>query len=161
MNKIYQKAIDNRIQYHSKQINEIKKLNDSKPVWSEPRKLFKRKHGKSRFEPFGVPTGTLGVYRIIYEPSGETMYVGRGVGISGRLSRHRMVFLNKGKDVINPGGTSLPSAVGQHMYKFDTHRKNWLFSWCSIGNISLSKEYEDLSIKFEKPLFSSEYHGGN
>jgi len=123
--------------------------------------LFKRKHGKSRFEPFGIPTGTMGVYRIIYEPSGETMYIGRGVDISGRLSRHRMVFLNKGKDKKNPGGTTNPSAVGQNMYKFDTYRRHWMFSWCSIGNKSLSKEYEDLSIKFEKPLFSSEYHGGN
>ena len=159
MNILYQEAVNNRIQYHSKQINKIKKLNDSKPVWSEPKKLFKRKHGKSRFEPFGIPTGTMGVYRIIYEPTGETMSIGCGV-IPNRLYRHRLVFLNKGKDVSNPGGTTNGSATAGHMYKHDTHKKNWVFSWCDIGNKSLSEEYEDLLIKLEKPLFNKESMGG-
>ena len=68
---IYQEAINNKTQYHSEQIGRLKELNNRKPEWSEPKKLFKKKHGKTRFEAFGVPTGTIGVYRIIYEPTGE------------------------------------------------------------------------------------------
>ena len=159
MDTIYQEAINNRIQYHSEQVGRMKELNNIKPVWSEPRKLFKRKHGKLRFEPFGIPTNTMGVYRIIYEPTGETMSIGCGV-IPSRLLRHRLVFLNKGKDVSNPGGTTNGSATAGHMYKHDTHKKNWVFSWCDIGNKSLSEEYEDLLIKLEKPLFNKESMGG-
>ena len=156
---IYQEAVNNRIQYHSEQIGRMKELNNSKPVWSEPRKLFKKKHGKLKFEPFGVPTNTIGVYSIIYKPTMETMSIGCGI-IASRLFRHRLVFLNKGKDVSNPGGTTNGSATGGHMYKHDTHRKNWLFSWCSISNKSLGREYENLLIKTEKPLFNKEFMGG-
>ena len=156
---IYQEAINNQIQYHSEQIDRIKELNKN-PVWSEPRKLFKKKHGKTNFEPFGVSGRTIGVYRIIYEPTGETMSIGCGV-VSNRLGRHRNVFLNKGKDIsYSVSGTTTGSATGGHMYKFDTYRKNWLFSWCSISNRSLANECEDLLIKTEKPLFNNESMGG-
>ena len=156
---IYQEAINNKIQYHSEQIGRIKELSNREPVWSEPRKLFKKKPGKINFEPFRVPGGTIGVYRIIYEPTMETLSIGCGI-VSSRLYRHRLVFLNKGKDVSNPGGTTNGSATAGHMYKHDTHKKNWVFSWCDIGNKSLSEEYEDLLIKLEKPLFNKESMGG-
>ena len=159
MNTIYQEAINNQIQYHSEQVGRMKELNNKDEVWSEPIKLFKRKHGKLRFEPFGVPVGTIGVYRIIYEPSGETMYIGCGL-IPTRLHRHRNVFLNSGKDYLSPGGSSNGSAAAGHMYRYNTHRKNWLFSWCSISNRSLANECEDLLIKTEKPLFNDESMGG-
>jgi hypothetical protein len=158
MDTIYQEARNNRIQYHSEEIGRIKELNKN-PVWSEPRKLFKKKHGKTKFEPFGVSTGTIGVYRIIYEPTMETLSIGCGI-VASRLNRHRSVFLNKGKDYLSPGGSSNGSACGGHMYKYNTHRKNWLFSWCSIDNRSLAREYEDLLIKLEKPLFNKEWMGG-
>ena len=156
---MYQEAVNNRIQYHSEQIGRIKELSNRTPEWSEPRKLFKKKNGKLRFEPFGVPNGTIGIYRIIYEPTGETMSIGCGV-VASRLSRHRIVFLNKGKDVSNPGGTTNGSATGGHMYKYDAHRKNWLFSWCSIENKSLAEEYEDLLINLEEPEFNSKHMAG-
>tara|TARA_R100000008_G_scaffold30567_1_gene17010 strand:- start:188 stop:670 length:483 start_codon:yes stop_codon:yes gene_type:complete len=159
MDKIYNEAIGNRIQHHSEEIGRIKALGSVEPVWSKVRKLFKKKHGKTKYEPFGVPRGTVGVYRIIYEPTGETMSIGCGI-VTNRLSRHRSVFLNKGKDIINPGGTSNGSATGGHMYKYDTYSKNWLFSWCDIGNKSLAEEYEDLLIKLEKPPFNKECMGG-
>ena len=159
MDTIYQEAINNKIQYHSEQIGRIKELNNRKPEWSEPKKLFKKKHGKTNFEPFGVPVGTIGVYRIIYKPTGETMSIGCGI-VASRLNRHRVVFLNKGKDYLSPGGSSNGSATGGHMYKYDTHRKNWMFSWCSISNKSLANECEDLLIKTEKPLFNHESMGG-
>jgi hypothetical protein len=159
VDKIYQEAVNNRIQYHSEHVGRIKELGNRNPEWSEPRKLFNKKYGKLKFEPFGVPTGTIGVYRIIYELTGETMSVGCGI-IPPRLLRHRQVFLNGGKDITNPGGTTNGSATAGHMYKYDTYRKNWLFSWCSIGNKSLAEEYEDLLIKTEKPLFNNESMGG-
>ena len=157
---IYQEAINNKIQYHSEQIGRIKELSNREPVWSEPRKLFKKKHGKTKFEPFGVPVGTIGVYRIIYEPTMETLSIGCGL-VGARLAVHRRIFLNKGKDIsYSVSGTTTGSATGGHMYKHDTYRKNWLFSWCSIGNKSLAEEYEDLLIKTEKPLFNNESMGG-
>jgi len=159
VDKIYQKAVNNCIQYHSEQIGKIEESKNRKQVWSEPKKLFKKKHGKIRFEPFGVPSGTIGVYKIIYEPTGETMSIGCGV-VPNRLSRHRVVFLNKGKDVSNPGGTTNGSATAGHMYKHDTHRHNWSFIWHFIGNKSLAEKYEDLLIKTEKPLFNNESMGG-
>ena len=159
MDIIYQEAVNNRIQYHSEQIGRVKELSNRKPEWSEPRKLFKKKHGKTRFEPFRVPNGTIGIYKIIYEPTGEIASIGCGI-VASRLGRHRSVFLNKGKDITNPGGTTNGSATGGHMYKHDTHRKNWLFSWCTIGNRSLADEYEDLLIKTEKSLFNHESMGG-
>jgi len=159
MDIIYQEAINNKIQYHSEQVGRIKELSNREPEWSEPRKLFKKKYGKIRFEPLGVPTDTIGVYRIIYKPTDETMSIGCGI-IQSRLCRHRTVFLNKGKDYLSPGGSSNGSATGGHMYKYDTHRKNWMFSWCSISNKSLGREYENLLIKTEKPLFNKEFMGG-
>ena len=160
---ILQEAINIQLQYHSEQIGRLKEFISNREnndlVWSEPRKLFKKKHGKKYFEPFGVPNSTIGVYRIIYEPTGETMSIGCGV-IGHRLSRHRSVFLNKGKDITNPGGTTNGSATGGHMYKYNTHRKNWMFSWCDIGNKPLAEEVEDLLIKTEKPLFNKEFMAG-
>jgi len=156
---IYQEAINNKIQYHSEHVGRIKELSNREPVWSEPRKLFKKKRGKINFEPSGVPTGTVGVYKIIHDPTGETMSIGCG-GIPHRLQRHRSVFLNKGLDYLSPGGSSNGSATAGHMYKYDSNRKNWSFIWCSIENRSLANEYEDLLIKTEKPLFNKESMGG-
>ena len=159
MDKVYQNAIQSRIQYHSEQIGNIKECSNNEPVWSEPKYLFTKKQGQIRFAPMGVPSDTIGVYRIIHEPTMETLSIGCG-SVTNRLSRHRLVFLNNGVDVVNPGGTTNGSATAGHMYKHDNHRKNWLFSWCSIGNKSLSEEYENALIKLEKPLFNKEWMGG-
>jgi len=159
MDRIYLEAVNKRIQHHSEEIGRIKQLGNVEPIWSESRKLFKRKQGAARYAPFGVPSGTVGVYRLIHEPTGETTYIGNGV-IADRLGRHRLVFNNKGRDVKNPGGTTNGSAAGQHMYKYDTYSKNWFFSWCDIGNKSLAEQYEDLLIKLERPIFNNECLGG-
>ena len=153
VDKIYREAVNNRIQYHSEHVGRIKELGNRNPEWSEPRKLFKKKHGKTRFEPCGVPTGTIGVYRIIYEPTGETMSIGCGV-VSNRIGRHRNVFLNKGK-FQSHNNSSSNSQTAFYMYQHDTHRKNWMFSWCDIGNKPLAEEVEELLIKTEKPLFNN------
>ena len=160
MDIIYQEAINNKIQYHSEQIGRIKELSNREPVWSEPKYLFNKKRGKLRFEFFGIPVGTIGVYRIIYEPTMETLSIGCGI-VGHRLGVHRRVFINKGIDIsYSVSGTTTGSATGGHMYKHDTYRKKWLFSWCSISNRSLADEYEDLLITTEKPLFNKEGMGG-
>ena len=159
MDSIYQEAINNKIQYHSEQIGRIKELVNKEPEWSQPMKLFKKKQGKTAFTPYKVPTGTIGVYKIIYDPTDEIASIGCGI-IAHRLVRHRSVFINKGIATYNPGGTSNSSATGSHMYKHDTHRHNWSFIWCSITNRSLADEYEYLLIKTEKPLFNKESMGG-
>ena len=159
MDTLYQEAINNRIQYHSEQIGRIKELVNQTLEWSQPRKLFKKKRGNTTFAPYKVPTGTIGVYKIIYDPTGEIASIGCGI-IASRLSRHKSVFLNKGIAIDNPGGTSNSSATGSHMYKHDTHRHNWSFIWCSITNRSLADEYEDILIKTENPLFNNEGMGG-
>ena len=96
MDKTYLEAVNKRIQHHSEEIGKIKELGSKEPIWSESRKLFKKKQGATRYAPFGVPSGTIGVYRVIYEPTGETMAIGCGV-VASRLARHRDIFNNKGK----------------------------------------------------------------
>ena len=128
-------------------------LMKNSPQWSKPKPLFKKKHRKKVFESFGIPTGTIGVYRIIYKPTNETMSIGCG-SIGSRLSRHRSVFLNKGKDISHKSGTTSGSATGGHMYKYDRKRSNWLFSWCDIGNKGLSEQYEVGLQEHEKPPFN-------
>jgi hypothetical protein len=153
MNNIFQDSIT-ELQYRlTTDLAKITMMKNSEPEWSEPKPLFKKKHGKKMFEPFGVIRGTIGVYRIIYKPTMETVSIGCGV-ITGRLGRHRSVFLNKGKDISHKSGTTSPSATAGHMYKYDTHRKNWLFSWCSIENKLLAEEYELQLQKMETPLFN-------
>ena len=159
MDRVYNEAVNNKVQYHSEEIGKIKSAGSREPVWSKPKSLFDKKRGMTNFTPLGIPTGTIGVYRIIYEPTGETMYIGCGV-VASRLLRHRQVFLNGGKDYMSPGGCSNGSATGGHMYKYNTHRKNWMFSWCDINNKSLAKEYEDVLIQSEKPLFNNKSMGG-
>ena len=155
---ILQEAINNKLQYHSEQIGRLKELNnrnreDNDLVWSEPRKLFKKKHGKKNFEPLGIPTSTIGVYRIIYEPTMETMSIGVGT-ISQRLSVHKRMFINKGKTKIH-NGTCTKSPAANHMYNYDRHRGHWLFSWCEVKNRSLADEVERLLILTEQPEFNN------
>jgi len=160
--KILQEAINIQLHYLYEQIGRLEEFNsngvDDDLVWSEPRKLFKKKHDKKNFERLGVPTGTIGVYRIIYEPTMETMSIGCGV-VANRLIRHRNVFLNKGK-FQSHNSSSSNSQTAFYMYQHNTHRKNWMFSWCDIGNKPVAEEVEDLLIKTEKPLFNKEFMAG-
>ncbi len=158
VDKIYQEAVNNRTQYHSEQIGKIEERRNRKPVWSEPKYLFYKKRGNVQFSPTGISKGAIGVYRIIYKPTMETMSIGCGVA-GDRVIRHRRVFLNKGK-VERSANSYSGSQTGTLMYQLDRHRKNWFFNWCFIGNKSLAEKYEDLLIKYEKPLFNNESMGG-
>ena len=158
MDKIYQEAVNSRIQYHSEEIGRIKECGSREPVWSEEKYLFYKKRGKTRFEPFGVPIGTIGVYRIIYEPTMETVSIGQGV-IGSRLGRHRETFLNGGK-YVRGNDASWGSQTGIKMHRYDSKRKYWMFSWCYVGNKSLAKAYEKLLQELEEPIFNALSMGG-
>ena len=43
MDKTYLEAVNKRIQHHSEEIGKIKELGSKEPIWSESRKLFKKK----------------------------------------------------------------------------------------------------------------------
>ena len=136
--------------------NVLNGIDESSFVWSKPFRMFL--HGKQKnFEvstPYKKPD-SIGVYKIIHKPTNEIVYIGKGNNVGGRLGRHRGVFLNKGKDMKNPGGTTNPSVVGQHMYKYDSRKSNWLCSFMITKN-------EDIALKAElqlqekyRPMFNS------
>ena len=151
---ILQKAINNEFQNLYEQEDRLKEFSsnrvDDDLVWSALKKLFKKKNGRMFT---GIPTNTIGVYRIIYEPTMETKYIGVGI-IGQRLSAHKQMFINKGKTKIH-NGTSTKSPTANHMYNFDRHRGHWLFSWCEIKNRSLANEVERLLILIEQPEFNN------
>ena len=154
-NKTYQRAITKTIQALSESIGQVKLLSEYQPKWSKRIPMFK-KTGK-RYKN-GIPTGTTGVYKIMYKK--KVMYIGVGQSISSRISRHRKVFLNDGKDVQNPGGTTNPSAVAQNMYKYDSNKDYWYYSWCEISNRDLAGYYETLLMEEYNPIFNDESLGG-
>ncbi len=160
MSTIYQDSVDELEIELEADSNALRSLKNTEPVWYKEKLLFKKKYGRKRFENFGVPTNTIGLYRIIYKPTGKTLYIGRSKSVGNRLGRHRLIFVNKGKDKKNPGGTTNPSAVGQNMYKFDTYRRHWMFSWCGVEPNRLTKKYEKKLLDKEQPLFNSKHLGG-
>ena len=65
MDKIYQEAVNGRIQYHSEEIGRIKECGGREPIWSEERPLFKRRRGKTRFEPLTSQYLTPFLYHFV------------------------------------------------------------------------------------------------
>jgi len=132
--------------------NVLNSINESSFVWSKPFRMFL--HGKQKRFEVSTPS-KKGVYKIIYKPTNEIVYIGKGNNVGCRLGRHRGVFLNKGKDMKNPGGTTNPSVVGQHMYRYDSRKSNWLCSFMITNNedIALKAEFQ-LQEKY-KPMFNS------
>ena len=152
MDKEYQRAVDQVKMELMSDLMVVTNLGFEEPVWSDIEPI----DGKSK--KAGI-SKALGVYRIIYKPSGLTMYIGKG-NIGARRYRHKNVFLNDGTPVTNPGGSVDNSPAAQKMYKHDTDINNWLFSWCDIGNDALSKSYEMVLQEIEKPPFSESYMAG-
>ncbi len=157
-NKIYQRAIAKSLQDLSESIGQIKLLSEYPPKWSEPKPMFEK---TGKVYKNGIPSGTIGVYKIIHiNHYKKIMYIGVGNNITGRISRHRNVFLNGGKDIENPGGTTNPSPAAQNMYKYDTNKDKWYFSWCAIANRKLSGVYETLLMNEYNPKFNDKSLGG-
>tara|TARA_Y100000310_G_scaffold258082_1_gene266362 strand:+ start:43 stop:501 length:459 start_codon:yes stop_codon:yes gene_type:complete len=151
MDKSYQRAVNEKIQSLSETIGRIKELSNIEPVWSEPKYIDSTHKGIS---------GAVGVYRIIYKPTMETMSIGQG-NVGNRKDRHLQVFRNDGKDKIAPGGSTSGSVTAQKMYKYDTNLDNWLFSFCDVGEKILASEYENQLQIVEEPEFNNLSMGGN
>jgi hypothetical protein len=134
MDKLYQKSINKRIQKLSEDIGEIKVRSEIEPIWSTPKPIDEKEEWGTRLNK------KMGVYQLIYKPNNTIMSIGKGM-IGDRKSRHKRVFLNKGKPIENDSSTS-DSPAGRKMYRHDTNINNWLFSWCEVGNSELALEYE-------------------
>ena len=148
-NKLYQKACNNILGDLYENIGEIKALSHRTPEFSKSIPVFKR-------TPSGYcPEGTCGVYKMIYKPTMEVVAIGQGNNVAGRIGRHRLVFKNKGRDTTNPGGTTNPSTTGQKMYKYDTRKSNWLWSYIEIGNKLLALKVEKVLDAVYKPIFNN------
>ncbi len=149
MDRIFNRAVVDKVQEMSEQLERIKNLSCFEPEWSNIEPITTVKIGNG-----------LGVYRIIYKPSGETMSIGQGV-VSQRRTRHKIVFLNNGKDVVSPNGHISPSQTAKKMFLYDSNIDNWLFQFCFIPHKQLCSEYEKALQKEEEPEFNLLSMGGN
>ena len=151
MDKSYQKAVNEKLQQLSESVGRIKELSNVEPTWSTPLQIDSTHKGI---------TSVVGVYRIIYKPTMETMSIGQG-NVGARRGRHTGVFKNKGKDLIHPSGATSGSQTGQKMYRYDTNLDNWMFSFCDVGEKTLASEYENQLQIIEEPEFNNLSMGGN
>lgn len=118
--------------------------------WSEPKSFSEKEKWNG---------AKLGVYRIIYKPTGKTLSIGQG-NIGNRRCRHKSIFRNSGSAITHSGGGTSDSLTGQKMHKYDSDLSNWIFSWCPVPCKSVAKKYEELLQQIEKPLFNAESMGG-
>ena len=149
MNKIFQRSVVNKVQEISEQLENIKSMSAFEPKWTKPLPIDS---GKVR--------DGLGVYRIIYKPTQETMSIGQG-NVGNRKCRHKGVFKNNGKDMVSPNGHVSPSQTGKKMFVYDDNIDNWLFQYCLIPEKVLCSEYEKLLQENEEPEFNLLFMGGN
>ena len=149
MDIIFNRTVVNKVQEMSEQLENTKNLSSFEPKWSVPGPFATTKIGMG-----------LGVYRIIYKPSGETMSIGQGK-VTGRRGRHKGVFLNGGEDVVSLNGHVSPSQTAKKMFIYDSNIDNWLFQFCFIPNKQLCSEYEKLLQENEEPEFNLLSMGGN
>ena len=149
MDRIFNRAVIDKVQEMSEQLERIKNLSCFEPEWSNIEPITTAKIGMG-----------LGVYRIIYKPSGETMSIGQG-NVTHRRGRHKSVFLNGGKDVVSPNGHISPSQTAKKMFLYDSNIDNWLFQFCFIPHKQLCSEYEKVLQEEEEPEFNLLSMGGN
>lgn len=143
MDRIYQQAIEEELEQLKNNINRIKRLSTSTPVWSPVLPIADRMVGVGN---------TIGCYKVIYKDK-KVMGIGQGK-ILNRKNKHLQVFRNNGIDIIHPNGTSTGSPLAGYMYRYDKNINNWYFSYCNIGNSNLSKSYEYfLQLKY-RPKFN-------
>ena len=107
-----------------------------------------------------VPTGTIGVYKIIHIPTDKVMSIGQG-NVSGRRTRHLSVFKNNGQDITHSGGSTSGSVVAQKMFRHDSNLNNWAFSWCETKEKTLASQYEYELQQEMLPPFNGLHMGGN
>ena len=152
MESIYNKVIQSKLLELKLEIKNIKLLSKTIPKFTKPIS-FESPHN-------GGISKAIGVYKIIYAPTGVVMSIGQG-NIGKRKDRHLQIFRNKGLSVLNKSsGASSGSQSGSKMYKFDSNIDNWLFSWCDCGNKNIASELEIRLIAKYKPEFNLETMAG-
>tara|TARA_Y100000593_G_C4312598_1_gene339142 strand:- start:3037 stop:3519 length:483 start_codon:yes stop_codon:yes gene_type:complete len=159
MEKLLIEAGHKLLQHQYESIARTKILMGGKVKWSDPILVNDRLIGAS---------GKTGVYRFLYKPlfdetgsiTMSTKYIGHSKQVSDRRSGHKKVFLNEGKTIVAPGGTSFHSPCAQRMYEFDSKLDNWLFTWFGIDDTLLAKAFEDILIDSESPEFNNDKMAG-
>jgi hypothetical protein len=152
MESIYNKVIKSKLLELKLEIKNIKLLSKTIPKFTKPI-CFESAHN-------GGISKAIGVYKIIYAPTGVVMSIGQG-NIGARKDRHLQIFRNKGLSAIyKSSGASSGSQCGSKMYKFDSNIDNWLFSWCDCGNKNIAAELEIRLIDKYKPEFNLETMAG-
>tara|TARA_A100001515_G_scaffold3244_1_gene3237 strand:- start:2123 stop:2623 length:501 start_codon:yes stop_codon:yes gene_type:complete len=146
----YKRAVEKKIRELEISRDNLIKLKNKEPIWSEPVPLDTAK----------VPSSTIGVYKIIHKPSEKVMSIGQG-NVGNRKGRHKSVFLNDGRDITHKGGTTSGSVTAQKMYRHDNDLSNWYFSFCSVGEKTLANAFESELQKKFKPPFNALHMGGN
>ena len=160
MDKIFNRAVVNKVQATAEQLEQIKSMANFEPEWSIPGPFDSVIITGGCKETDGVKHWTLGVYRIIYKPTGETMSIGQG-NVTHRRTRHKSVYKNNGKDVVSPNGHVSPSQTAKKMFAYDDNIDNWWMQYCHISHKALCAEYEKLLQENEEPEFNLLSMGGN
>ena len=140
--KLFKKAVVDKIEKLAKQLAEAKLLVNHNPKWSTPEK----------YTECSVPQG-IGVYKISHADLGIA-YIGQG-NVNNRKYRHLSVFKNDGKDIVSINGHVSPSQAGKKMYAYDSNLENWFFSYCITGNKDVAVEYEKLLTEDIEPAFNN------
>lgn len=152
MKKIYNQVIEAKLLELKLEIQRIKSISKNVPKWTSPVPIQSSHSG-------GI-SAAIGVYKIIYAPTGQVMSIGQGI-IGKRKDRHMQIFRNKGQSVFNKlSGASSGSQTGNKMYKFDANIDNWLFSWCNCGNKNIASHLEARLIAKYKPEFNLQTMAG-
>ena len=94
-----------------------------------------------------------GVYQIVYKPTKDIYYVGKG-NLSSRRYRHLSIFKNKGKG-INRESSSEDSPVARQMYAKDSDLSNWDFYYTRIPESDVMSAFEEALIKKMEPEFNN------
>ena len=145
----YKKAVQKNKIKLQESLAKLEVIENNIPVWSEPEPITSAK----------VPSKTIGVYKIIYKPTGKVMSIGQG-NVGNRKGRHKSVFLNSGKDITHGGGTTSGSVTAQKMFKYDSNIDNWYFSWCDVKEKTLASQYEAELQQNLLPEFNPLHMGG-
>jgi len=150
---IFEYSVDSRINKLSKEIKKLQNLKITESLrWSIQIPLTEKEKTK------GI-SNSIGVYKIIYIPTGEVMDIGNG-NISNRKQRHVSVFKNGGNPLVHKTGSSSASTPAYYMYKHDPNLSNWGFQWSDLKSKELAEEVETQLIRSLEPKFNSQHMAG-
>ena len=146
----YIRAIAIKRQQLKESLRQLDVLESKVPTWSDVTPM----------DNASVPSGTIGVYKIIHVPTDKVMSIGQG-NVANRKGRHLSVFKNGGRDITHKGGSTSGSVVAQKMFRHDSNLDNWSFSWCETKEKTLASQYEFELQQEMLPPFNGLHMGGN